>query len=251
MRLAMPRQTHPSTVASMNPPGTQILKETGGWWGNKDPDVARLFQWTKGMLTNKDKMVKITKKMHSLKPYSGNTFRSSLNWPNKLTQHAKMPGHSSSSSAVQRLLHTWWSSTGLCKKISVGLKEDLHWTSANHICGNIYNAYDLSILVPLALLLLGYSSRHTNTPAALFTGQGWYFGSVIIETYHTHLTEYVRGSFKTMTKVHLSWAAFLIKTIKKNYKLFTVVLVYRCKVFLYKVRKMGISNTSTFQKSTF
>lgn len=32
--------------------------------------------------------------------------------------------------------------------------------------------YVLSTLVPLALLLLGYSSRHTNTPAALVICQG-------------------------------------------------------------------------------
>lgn len=38
--LAIPRQTHPRTVASMNPPGTQILIKTGkDLWDDNDEQL--------------------------------------------------------------------------------------------------------------------------------------------------------------------------------------------------------------------
>lgn len=115
---------------------------------------------------------------------------------NVLTLHVETLWHSSSWSVGRMTSHRQWNSTDPWKNHNI--KSYLSWTFKlsvmktclwlafnwwNHICcitvrvtlqkrqlGMVYvGTHVLSTLVPLFLLPLGYSSRQTNTPAALGT----------------------------------------------------------------------------------
>lgn len=97
--LAMPRHTHPRTVASMKPPGTQILTDRKWLW------EWRVFscEWEECCPGKERK--------------------------NRLTQRVEPLWHNSSLSQAQRLSHTQKSSAGPWK----GLGDKLHVSRKNEI----------------------------------------------------------------------------------------------------------------------
>lgn len=98
-----------------------------------------------------------------------------------LTQRVAKLWHNSCWSGAQKPLHTPWSSTDPWKGNTnmcwdKGMRHSVLFIASLNMCQNqraiasckwAQNTHVLSTLVPLLRLLRGYSSKHTNRPAAL------------------------------------------------------------------------------------